>query len=154
VRGFHRLAHPLQVYGRNALLVFVGSGVLGRITGSLWQVTVGDKKVSAKDWFFREWLLPIGDPKVASLAFALLLGARLVCRAGRPCSGAALSGRCEGWEHSGTRHLPLGSAWSVTSLSSWGRWRSTTSGHLRRRDVGPTSTTASAGPPRWNDPQR
>ena len=72
VRGFRRLAHPLRVYGRNALLVFVGSGVLGRIVGSLWRVTVDGEKVSMQKWLFREWLLPIGDPKVASLAFALL----------------------------------------------------------------------------------
>ncbi|HZN41612.1 MAG TPA: DUF5009 domain-containing protein [Planctomycetota bacterium] len=72
VRGFQRLAHPLQVYGRNALLVFIGSGVLGRIVGSLWRVTVDGHSVPVKDWFFRECLLPIGDPKVASLAFAML----------------------------------------------------------------------------------
>lgn len=72
VRGFHRLAHPLQVYGVNALLVFVGSGVLGRIVGSLWQLTVDDKQVPVQGWLFREWLLPIGDPKIASLAFAML----------------------------------------------------------------------------------
>ncbi|HEU4420088.1 MAG TPA: DUF5009 domain-containing protein [Planctomycetota bacterium] len=72
VRSFHRLAHPLRVYGVNALLVFVGSGVLGRIVGSLWRVTVDGRSVPVKDWFFRECLLPIGDPKLASLLFALL----------------------------------------------------------------------------------
>jgi predicted acyltransferase len=72
VRGFHRLAHPLQVYGRNALLVFVGSGVLGRVVGSLWKVTVDGRSVSVQDWFFRACLMPIGDPKLASLLFALL----------------------------------------------------------------------------------
>jgi predicted acyltransferase len=72
VRGWRRLAHPLQVYGTNALLVFVGSGVLARIVGDLWQVTVDDRSVPVKQWVFRECLLPIGDPKLASLLFALL----------------------------------------------------------------------------------
>jgi predicted acyltransferase len=72
VRGLHRLAHPLQVYGVNALLVFVGSGVVGRIVGSLWTVTVNSKPVAIKEWFFRTVLLPIGDPQFASLLFALL----------------------------------------------------------------------------------
>ncbi len=72
VRGWRRLAHPLQVYGQNALLVFVGSGLLGRITGSLWTVAVDGRDVAVKEWFFRTVLLPIGDPKLASLSFAVL----------------------------------------------------------------------------------
>ncbi|MEO6598018.1 MAG: DUF5009 domain-containing protein [Planctomycetota bacterium] len=72
VRGWRRLARPLQVYGVNALLVFVGSGVLGRIVGSLVTVTAFGKSVAVKEWFFHTVLLPIGDPKLASLAFALL----------------------------------------------------------------------------------
>jgi predicted acyltransferase len=72
-RGFVKWARPLQVYGTNALLVFVGSGVLGRIVGSLWKVEDAGKLVPAKTWFFRHALLePIGDAKLASLAFALL----------------------------------------------------------------------------------
>lgn len=72
VQGWRRLAYPLQVYGVNALLVFVGSGLLGRLTGSLWTVTIDGKQVAVKEWFFRTCLLPIGDPKFASLLFAVL----------------------------------------------------------------------------------
>ena len=72
VRGLQRLAHPLQVYGVNALLVFVGSGLLGRILGSLWTVAIDGKQVAVKEWFFRTVLLPIGDPQFASLLFAVL----------------------------------------------------------------------------------
>lgn len=73
VRGAVRWARPLQVYGTNALLVFVGSGLLGRVVGSLWQVQLDGKSVGAKTWFFRECLLaPIGDPKLASLAFGIV----------------------------------------------------------------------------------
>lgn len=70
-RGWRRLAHPLQVYGVNALLVFVGSGLLGRVVGSLWTVTVDGRSVTAKEWFFRTALLPVGDVRFASLLFAL-----------------------------------------------------------------------------------
>lgn len=72
VRGWRRLAHPLQVYGVNALLVFFGSGIVGRIVGSLWTVEVDGRQVAVKEWFFRTALLPHFDPKVASLLFALL----------------------------------------------------------------------------------
>jgi predicted acyltransferase len=72
-QGFVRWARPLQVYGTNALLVFVGSGLLGRILGKLWTVEVDGGAVSVKDWFFRDFLLaPIGDLKLASFAFACL----------------------------------------------------------------------------------
>lgn len=72
VRGWRRLAHPLQVYGVNALLVFFGSGIVGRIVGSLWTVDLDGRQVAVKEWFFRTALLPHFDPKVASLLFALL----------------------------------------------------------------------------------
>lgn len=72
VRGLRRLVHPLQVYGQNALLVFVASGLLGRIVGSLWTVTVDGRRVPVKDWFFDSVLLPCCEPRLASLLFALL----------------------------------------------------------------------------------
>ena len=67
-----RLLQPLQVYGVNALLVFVGSGLLGRIVGGLVTVQYRDRTVSLKDWFFECALLSWADPQVASLLFALL----------------------------------------------------------------------------------
>lgn len=67
-----RLARPLLVYGTNALLVFVGSGILGRIVGSLWTVVVDGERLVVKEWFFRTCLLPLGEPKLASLCFALV----------------------------------------------------------------------------------
>ncbi len=77
VHGWRRLGHPLQVYGVNALLVFVGSGVLGRLTGSLITTTIEvggkPKVVGLRDAFYQTILLPcFGDAKLASLAFALL----------------------------------------------------------------------------------
>jgi predicted acyltransferase len=73
VQPWARFARPLQVYGHNALLVFVGSGLLGRVVGSLWRVDVDGGTLPAKTWFFRECLLgPIGDPQFASLVFGCL----------------------------------------------------------------------------------
>lgn len=65
-------ARPLQVYGTNALLVFVGSGLLGRLVGGLIQVPFAGEQVALKTWFFRSALLPILPPALASLAFAVL----------------------------------------------------------------------------------
>lgn len=71
-RGWQRLAYPLQVYGVNALLVFVGSGLVGRTIASLIRFEVDGSETSLKSWFFKTVLLPIGDPKFASLLFAIL----------------------------------------------------------------------------------
>ncbi|MBL8756185.1 MAG: DUF5009 domain-containing protein [Planctomycetes bacterium] len=72
-KAWTKWAHPLQVYGVNALLVFVGSALLGRIVGSLVTVVQDGKQVPVKEWFFANCLLePIGDPKLASLAFGLV----------------------------------------------------------------------------------
>lgn len=71
-RKWHRIAYPLHVYGVNALLVFVGSGILGRIVWRLIKFDVDGKSTSPGNWFFETVLLPIGDPKLASLLFALL----------------------------------------------------------------------------------
>ncbi len=67
-------ARPLQVYGTNALLVFVGSAVLGRIVGQFVMVSVAGGQVSLKEWFFRTALLQNlpHAPALASLGFALL----------------------------------------------------------------------------------
>lgn len=70
--NWRRLAYPLQVYGRNALLVFVGSAVVGRVIGSLITFDVDGGEVSLKTELFERLLAWIGDPKGASLAFALL----------------------------------------------------------------------------------
>ena len=66
-RPYARLARPLVVYGRNALLVFVGSALLGR---SLRLITVGG--VSVSDWCYQRVLANWADPYVASLLYALL----------------------------------------------------------------------------------
>lgn len=69
-RGFGGFARPLQIYGQNALLVFVGSGLLARHVGSSLCLDVGGRSVALKTWFFRECLLgPVGDPHLASLLF-------------------------------------------------------------------------------------
>ncbi len=72
VRRLDRLAQPLRVYGTNALLVFVGSGLLGRLLGSLLTVEIDGVAQSWKAWFFTTALEPLAPPKAASLLFALL----------------------------------------------------------------------------------
>lgn len=70
VQGKRRLARPLLVYGKNALLVFCGSALLAR---TLRMITMGEGKGQAVSrWFFDHALASWADPYVASLLFALL----------------------------------------------------------------------------------
>ncbi len=70
-RARHRAAYPLQVYGTNALLVFVGSGLVGRAIASLITFDVGGAETSLKEWLFGALQAVIPAPRVASLVFAL-----------------------------------------------------------------------------------
>ncbi|MBK8097797.1 MAG: DUF5009 domain-containing protein [Planctomycetes bacterium] len=73
VKPWARWARPLQIYGVNALLVFVGSALLARVVGRLWTVTGGDgKTVSVQKWLYSELLASWADPYVASLLWAVL----------------------------------------------------------------------------------
>lgn len=64
------LARPFVVYGVNAILVFVGSGLLARCVGRLWKLADGRTvQQSLYGWLEgRTWLSPVE----ASLAYALL----------------------------------------------------------------------------------
>ncbi|MBL0869746.1 MAG: DUF1624 domain-containing protein [Phycisphaerales bacterium] len=68
-----RIALPLEVLGLNAILLFVGSGVLARLLGTIHVGVKPDgKPLVLKDWLF-QLLLNTGLPdKDASLAFAML----------------------------------------------------------------------------------
>ncbi|RIK85920.1 MAG: DUF5009 domain-containing protein [Planctomycetota bacterium] len=67
VARWRRLAHALAVVGVNAITVFVGAGLLGRVLES---TKVG--ALTTQDWLFaRGFTDHIQDPKLASLGFAL-----------------------------------------------------------------------------------
>lgn len=61
-----RWSEPFVAFGRNALLLFVGSGLVGRL---LIVLTVGD--LTLQRWIYETIFMPVAAPKVASLTFAL-----------------------------------------------------------------------------------
>jgi len=72
VRGRGAWAAPFEVFGTNALFVFVVSGVLGRLL-LLWTVPgPGGTAIGAKEALFDGVLSPLAGPRNGSLLFALL----------------------------------------------------------------------------------
>jgi predicted acyltransferase len=71
LRGWKRWGWPFYVYGSNALLVFLLTGLMGRL---LVLVHVGDGaagQVVLKEWIYRHWFASWAGPLNGSLAFAL-----------------------------------------------------------------------------------
>ncbi|PJZ59371.1 acyltransferase family protein [Leptospira barantonii] len=66
------LFQPFLVFGKNAILVFVGSGIVAR-TLNLW-TTIGanGKSISVKVWFYGKLVSVAADPYLASLVYAIL----------------------------------------------------------------------------------
>ncbi|MBA2628266.1 MAG: DUF5009 domain-containing protein [Gemmatimonadales bacterium] len=69
VRGRTRWAVPLEVFGSNALLVFVLSGLFARAL-SLWKVGSGVDRVSAGRYAY-DWFASWAGPLNGSLAYAV-----------------------------------------------------------------------------------
>lgn len=67
VRGWRRVVEPFRVYGVNAITVFVGSALLGRV---LREIPVGDEPLSR--WLYHALCTSWLSGKPASLCWALL----------------------------------------------------------------------------------
>lgn len=61
---------PFVALGRNALLLFVVSGLVAK-TLILWPVGSGAAAIPAQQWIYTTWFAPLAPPKVASLLYAL-----------------------------------------------------------------------------------
>lgn len=72
VRRVTGWTRPFVVYGTNPMLAFLGSGILARLLYLIARVNVGGKQISAVEAVYRVLAVPGLDPRLASLAFALL----------------------------------------------------------------------------------
>ena len=71
IKGFRRWAWPFEVFGANALALFVFSGIMARMIAA-YRVTGADGQlISIGRWTMQNIYLPIFQPIDASLAFAI-----------------------------------------------------------------------------------
>ena len=76
IEGYRRWAWPFEVFGMNALALFVGTGLMVKLMGLL-RVPNGDgTKISSQGWIFRKlflsWVAPINASLFYAIAFILL----------------------------------------------------------------------------------
>jgi predicted acyltransferase len=72
VMGIRRWTFPFVVYGMNPMLAFLGSGLMARLTSSIWMIETGDgTRISAQGLVFRQAFASWLPPKEASFAYAL-----------------------------------------------------------------------------------
>jgi predicted acyltransferase len=71
IKGYRKWSKPFVIFGVNALVLFVGSGVLGRILSLIKLPTADGKTVSLQKAIFDNVFLPLASPINASLLYAI-----------------------------------------------------------------------------------
>jgi predicted acyltransferase len=71
IKGYRRWAWPFEVFGVNALALFVGSGLMVKLM-ALIRLDRGDgTQIASQGWIFRKFFLSWASPINASLAYAI-----------------------------------------------------------------------------------
>ena len=71
VQGWKRWTKFFVIYGTNPMIAFLGSGLMARITVTLWKVQTRDGPESASWVVYQAIFAPILEPRVASLGYAV-----------------------------------------------------------------------------------
>jgi len=72
IKKYQRWTKPFVVFGVNAIVLFVGSGIMARLMGLIKITNHDGTQVSLHSWIFRNLFLTWLPPYRASLAFALV----------------------------------------------------------------------------------
>jgi predicted acyltransferase len=71
IKGYKKWSKPFVIFGVNALVLFVGSGVMARILGLIKLPSVDGKTISLQKAIFDNVFLPLASPINASLLYAI-----------------------------------------------------------------------------------
>jgi predicted acyltransferase len=71
IKGYKRWAKPFVIFGVNALVLFVGSGLMAKLFGIIKVGEMEGKSVSLQQWIFNNLFLPFAAPVDASLMYAV-----------------------------------------------------------------------------------
>jgi len=71
IKGYRRWAKPFEVFGLNAIALYVGSGLMAELLG-LIKVNSGGASVPLQSWIYENLFASWASPNNASLAFAIV----------------------------------------------------------------------------------
>jgi predicted acyltransferase len=71
IKGYRRWAWPFEVFGVNALALFVGSALMVKLMALIKLTGDDGKQISSQGWIFRKFFLSWASPINASLAYAI-----------------------------------------------------------------------------------
>lgn len=71
IKGYRRWAWPFEVFGANALALFVFSGIMARMISAYRVAGADGQPISIGRWTMQNIYLPLFQPIDASLAFAI-----------------------------------------------------------------------------------
>ena len=71
IKDYKAWARPFVIFGVNALVLFVGSGVMAHIMGIIKVGEIEGKTVSLQQWIFTSLFLRFAEPVNASLMYAI-----------------------------------------------------------------------------------
>jgi predicted acyltransferase len=70
-KGYRRWAAPFVVFGTNAIALFVGSSLIGRILEVVEIPVTDEKTISLQREIFEKVFLPLASPVNASLLYSI-----------------------------------------------------------------------------------
>jgi len=71
IKGYRRWAWPFEVFGVNALALFVGTGLMVKLMGLIKIPRDDGTQISSQGWIFRKFFLSWATPVNASLFYAI-----------------------------------------------------------------------------------
>jgi predicted acyltransferase len=71
IKGYRRWAKPFEIFGVNAIALYVGAGIMADLLGVIKVAGADGTKVSLGSWIYDQVFTPWASPKTASLAFAI-----------------------------------------------------------------------------------
>lgn len=72
VKGHRRWTKWLEIYGQNAITMFVLAGLFGRLTTIMKVEGPEGAPISLKAWYYKAFFVPVGDPMIASFLHSLM----------------------------------------------------------------------------------
>lgn len=71
IKGYRRWAKPFEIFGVNAIALYVGAGIMAELLGAIKVTGSGGTKVSLGSWIYEDLFASWASPVNASLAFAI-----------------------------------------------------------------------------------